>query len=178
MGVEAETSAPLILTLQLDAAAQMFYEAFRQRFYPPEKNLIPAHLTLFHQLPDVERTMRHLSEIARDTHVFPIASPRAASIGRGVVVFFQSNRLMDLHAKLTSVFEASLIPQDRQRFRPHIVVQNKVSSVQVGDTLRQLQDTPLTEPTALGLSVWRYLGGPWEHRCDLPFHASRSVQTP
>jgi hypothetical protein len=46
-----------ILTLQLDPTAQAHFEALRQQHFPPALNHIPAHLTLFHQLPDSDETL-------------------------------------------------------------------------------------------------------------------------
>ena len=51
--------APLILTLELDERSFAFFGAQRRRYFPPERNFIPAHLTLFHALPG-----EHLPSIA------------------------------------------------------------------------------------------------------------------
>jgi hypothetical protein len=160
---------PLIVTLQLDVAAQSFYEDLRRRYFTPERNLIPAHLTLFHNLPEEERTLHTLRKAANATQPFALANPTPRSIGRGVAVFFESAPLTQLHAALSTHFETDLIPQDRQRLLPHIVIQNKVDPETARQTLSQLLTLPLTEPRAIGISVWRYLGGPWEHLTDLPF---------
>ena len=159
----------LILTLQLDESAQTFYEDLRRRYFPPERNLIPAHLTLFHQLPDDNSTAETVGSLLQSVEGFPLTSPTARSIGRGVAVFFQSEHLRALHAALSCAFEPDLIPQDRQRFQPHIVVQNKVAPEVARQTLPRLQSIPLLEPHAIGLTLWRYLGGPWERVGDFPF---------
>ena len=160
---------PLILTLQMHAAAQSFYEDLRRRYFPPERNLIPAHLTLFHHLPDEDRTRQVLLEAAQRTPAFHLTNPHLRSLGRGVAVFFQSQDLQRLHAALSASFQADLIPQDRQRFQPHIVVQNKVDPATAKHTLAELQAHPFPSPQAIGLTPWRYLGGPWERLTDLPF---------
>ena len=46
-----EDTAPLILTLALDAATQSWLESMRRAHFPPARNLVPAHVTLFHALP-------------------------------------------------------------------------------------------------------------------------------
>jgi hypothetical protein len=74
-----------------------------------------------------------------------------------------------LHATLAAAFQAHLIPQDRQPFRPHIVVQNKVDPATARHTLAQLASAALPEPVGIGLTLWRYLNGPWEHLQDFPF---------
>jgi hypothetical protein len=53
--------APLILTLTFDERAFAFFEERRRRYFPPERNFIPAHLTLFHALPG-----EHLASIRQD----------------------------------------------------------------------------------------------------------------
>ena len=164
-------SQPLVLTLQLDEAAQAFYEGLRRLYFPPERNVIPAHLSLFHQLPDQRKIHETLHALASVTPAFPLTNPVLRSIGRGVAVFVGAKALMDLHAALSSEFEVDLIPQDRQRFRPHIVVQNKVDPETARQTLSQLQSTPMPEPRATGLTLWRYLGGPWQRLHDFSFHA-------
>lgn len=163
---------PLILTLQIDDTAQAFYEELRRRYFPRERNLIPAHLTLFHQLPDEERVMERLRDVAEGTMPFVLREPQAASIGRGVAVFFRSEELMRLHEELAVTFQSELIAQDRQKFRPHIVVQNKVDGAAAQGTLEELRKHPLMDAAARGVTVWRYLGGPWEWVVDLPLGGS------
>ncbi len=46
-----DNTAPLILTLQLDERSFAFFDEQRRRYFPKERNFIPAHLTLFHALP-------------------------------------------------------------------------------------------------------------------------------
>ena len=167
-------SNPLILTLQIDDMAQSFYEDLRRRYFPPDRNLISAHLTLFHQLPDEDHTYDAVRQTAQATSVSRLTEPQLRSIGRGVAVFFQPHYLRTLHAGLSSVFQADLIPQDRQRFDPHIVIQNKVAPETARQTLADLRANPLLEPHSIGLRLWRYLGGPWEHLADFSFNVSTS----
>ena len=60
-------------------------------------------------------------------------------------------------------FGEVLTGQDRQGFRPHVVVQNKVSGGEAKELLgrMQVEFRPFTV-RAEGLQLWRYLGGPWE----------------
>ena len=164
--------------MSIDQSAQAFYENLRQRYFPPERDLVPAHLSLFHQLPDDDHTVRALRKVSEATSAFPLTHPVAKSIGRGVAVFFESANLKQLHATLAAAFEADLIPQDRQRLRPHIVVQNKVDPELARATLPRIQAIPLIELQAIGLTLWRYLGGPWEHVADFPFAGAETSDTP
>lgn len=42
---------PLIVTLALDEQAQARFDALRSRHFPPDRNVLDAHVTLFHALP-------------------------------------------------------------------------------------------------------------------------------
>ena len=163
-----DMNQPLILTLQIDPSARDFYETLRQRYFPPERNIISAHLSLFHQLPDEERTFEVICERARSTKGFQLSVGVPRSIGRGVAVFFSSPALASMHDALCDAFRADLIPQDRQPFKPHVVIQNKVDPATARETLSQVSGTSFIEPYAIGLTLWRYLGGQWEHLSDFP----------
>jgi 2'-5' RNA ligase len=153
-----------ILTLRLNPEAQEFFEALRQRHFPPERNLIAAHLTLFHQLPENEFVLDELASAGQGETAFALNVTGLRSLGRGVAYTISAQRLIDLHRRLAKAFDPYLIPQDRQRFMPHIVVQNKVTGEQARGLLTQLQNafTPMTIE-AQGLELWEYLGGPWKH---------------
>ena len=42
---------PLIVTLLLEEAAQQRFDRLREQHFPPERNHLAAHVTLFHALP-------------------------------------------------------------------------------------------------------------------------------
>ena len=44
--------APLIVTALLDEQAQEWFDRLRRNHFPPARNHLDAHLTLFHRLPD------------------------------------------------------------------------------------------------------------------------------
>jgi hypothetical protein len=48
---ESTQTRPLILTLKMDRESFSRFEGLRQAHFPPHRNFIPAHLTLFHHLP-------------------------------------------------------------------------------------------------------------------------------
>ena len=165
--------AGMILTLRLDHQSQTRFEALRQRYFPPERNVIAAHLTLFHQLPDSVETETAVSQAAAAVEPFPLHITGLRSLGRGVAYRMASPVLMALHAQLARVFAAELIPQDRQRFDPHVVVQNKVESKTARALLAELTASFVPETaTAEGLELWHYLGGPWEHAATFLFGQS------
>jgi 2'-5' RNA ligase len=153
-----------VLTLALDDEAQHRFESLRQRHFPPARNRIPAHLTLFHTLPEADETVAVLREIASSQTVFSLEMTAPRSLGRGVAYFLESPPAGALHRRLSSAFAEHLSAQDRQGFRPHVVVQNKTTPEIAKATLALLLAGFEPSPVrAMGLDLWRYLDGPWEH---------------
>ena len=152
-----------ILTLRFDHASQQFFESMRQRYFPPERNLVPAHLTLFHTLPMTEETCSTLTSTAEATKVFPVAVTGLRSLGRGVAYNLAAPQLLLLHKSLAQSFAAYLSPQDQQKFQPHVVVQNKSTGEQARALLAMLQaQFQSFTVEAHGFDLWHYRDGPWE----------------
>ena len=154
---------PLILTLHLDKGAFVFFDTLRQRYFPPERNFLAAHLTLFHHLPSGEpRITDDLAEWSRTTAPLPLAVTGVRSIGRGVAFTIDCPQLVALHQQLQTRWKAWLHPQDRQKLWPHVTVQNKVPPETARATLGVLQASfrPFTA-MGTGLDLWVYKGGPW-----------------
>ncbi len=162
----------LILSLQLDAASQDDFNRLRVQYFPPALNRIAAHVTLFHHLPDA-----HLGAIAGELNArpsahapIPIETRGLRNLGRGVAFHLKSPPLITLRNGLAKTWWDWLTPQDRQKYRPHITVQNKVSPELARVTLAELQKHPLPAPAlGVGLQLWTYLDGPWQHLQTFPF---------
>ena len=152
-----------VLTLRLDDDSQAFFEAMRRKHFPPERNLIPAHVTLFHSLPDSAAVAADLASAASAESRMRLQITGLRSLGRGVAYKVASAPLLRLHARLAAAFDEHLTAQDRQRFSPHIVIQNKAQPERARQLLAELERTfHALEADALGLDLWHYLGGPWE----------------
>ncbi len=155
--------APLILTLELAQPAQDLFQSLRNRHFPPERNLVPAHVSLFHALPGAETPaiLRRLRTVTATRPTVRVQAP--FPLGRGVGVRLDSPALSALRAGLARDWSPWLTPQDRQGYRPHVTVQNKVTPEQARATLERLAAgfVPFTTEGA-ALRLWRYLGGPWE----------------
>jgi hypothetical protein len=153
-----------ILTLQLDTDSQAFFEGLRQTYFPPERNQVPAHLTLFHQLPETAEVRAILQHAAARQSAFALEVTGLRFLGRGVAYELTSPILLDLHRRLQVAFGGYLTAQDKQRFAPHVVVQNKVTPEAGRALLWELRQKPLPgKGMGCGLDLWRYLGGPWDH---------------
>ena len=161
--VDVAAQAPLILTLKMDGASQARFERLRVEHYPAELNRIAAHLTLFHKLPQSVEVSSAVALAAAAVEGFAMKVTGLRSLGRGVAFGLESSELIALHSRLAGEFTEYLSAQDRQRFWPHVVVQNKTT----GERARQLKERLEAEfrpfaVQAMGLQLWRYLGGPWE----------------
>jgi hypothetical protein len=165
-------AAPLIVTLGLDPAAFARLQAERQAHFPPERNQVPAHLTLFHALPgeEAEAVGRALAAEAAAADPLPLLVAALRFTGRGVAYAVESPALLALRSRLARAFAPWLGAQDRQGWRPHVTVQNKVAPEAARATFGTLQARFAPwEARAEALLLWRYLGGPWEAAGAFPF---------
>ena len=156
--------APVIVTLALDEASQARFDELRQRHFPPERNHLAAHVTLFHALPGalLASLLDDVREVARRPP-FPLRVTGVRSLGRGAAYALEAPELQEVHRELAGRWRELLTPQDRQPLRAHVTVQNKVAPKQARATLAQLAAQPLPpDAEALGLALWHYRGGPWQ----------------
>lgn len=163
---------PFILTLKLDTLILARLDALRQQHFPPERNFLQAHITLFHALPgDQEEAIRAtLAMICVATPVLTLSLPSVRFLGRGVAIQVESPALLALRGHLATTWHAWLSAQDRQRYQPHVTIQNKVVPEVARTLYTQLNQSwvPLTAQGE-GLLLWRYGGGPWAFVAEFPF---------
>ena len=164
-------AAPLIVTADFAPADHGWLEGLRRRHYPPERNRVPAHLTLFHALPPsaIEEAKRQLALAARQP------APRAEiaglmDLGGGVAFRIVSDELDFIRAEIADHFHGFLTAQDAQGWRPHVTIQNKVAPKVARALLAELERDFRPRPlTMSALVLHRYLGGPWESVARYPF---------
>ncbi|MXQ11221.1 2'-5' RNA ligase family protein [Microvirga makkahensis] len=157
--------APLILTLALDEHSFAFFDAQRRRSFPPERNFIPAHLTLFHHLPgdQLESIQEVIAQRCSVQGCFPLQVTSLRSLGRGVAYVLHSVELAALRSSFAREWAQWLTPQDRQKHQPHVTVQNNVDPQAARALLAELTAAFVPfEATGIGLDLWWYRGGPWE----------------
>lgn len=159
---DTESAQPIIMTLQLDAQSAAFFEEQRQQYFPSMINHIGAHLTLFHNLPgeEFENVLKRSARICANQKPFEVTVSELMKLGRGVAYRIESHTLIELRDRLVEQFKPWLIKQDRQKFRPHITVQNKVSPAKAAALYEDLSSgfEPFTA-RAEGLQLWFYEGG-------------------
>ncbi|WP_207459079.1 2'-5' RNA ligase family protein [Azospirillum sp. SYSU D00513] len=169
---------PLIVTLRMDEGSFRRLDGLRRAEFPTERNHIPAHLTLFHKLPGEEREAiaDRLTELARGQTPIRLRATGLLFLGRGVAFSFEAPELVRLRKRLAWEWSGWLSPQDRQGFRPHVTIQNKVPPDRARALHERLQAgfEPF-EVLGEGLLLWRYLGGPWQAAGDFPFSAADSA---
>lgn len=157
---------PLILTARPEPAALARFEALRRAHYPAEINRVPAHVSLFHQLPGAEfdAVVDRLRLTAREHQAPAVEVTGPKPLGRGVSLRLRSPGLDALRADLADAWAPLLIPQDRGGFQAHVTIQNKVTPQHARETLAAVAAT--FSPWSFhvtGIDVWRYLDGPWAH---------------
>lgn len=166
------TGAPLILTLRFDDASFARLDALRRAHFPPDLNVIPAHLTLFHALPGdaLDEVLANLRTAcaAMPPVALQVTGPR--SLGRGVALEVSAPALATLRRALAQHWHGRLKPQDAQGWRPHVTIQNKVTPEAARVLLESLATGFIPwEGRGEGLLLWHYRGGPWEAAAEIPF---------
>ncbi|WP_294391800.1 2'-5' RNA ligase family protein [uncultured Sphingomonas sp.] len=164
-------AAPLIVSALFAPTDLAWLDGLRRAHFPPERNLLAAHLTLFHALPPSaeDELKSRLAEASRGPR--PDAQASALmNLGRGTAIRILSPDLERIRAELADAFGLLLTPQDRAGWRPHVTVQNKVSPEDARALQRMLGEDFRPRPIVIAaLAVWRYRGGPWEPVSRHPF---------
>jgi 2'-5' RNA ligase superfamily len=173
-------TAPIIVTALMGAQDFAELDALRRRHFPPERNLLRAHLTLFHHLPpSCERELLNLlQDLARDDH--PQAQLAGLiNLGRGVAFRVDSPDLAIIRARIADRFANMLTPQDKGGWRAHVTVQNKVTPETARTLLAELTAQFRPRPILVsGLAAWYYRGGPWEPIAAFAFVTGREITPP
>ena len=163
----------LIVTLKLDAAAFDRLDGLRRAHFPAAINRLSAHLTLFHHLPGerLAEAVADLTAVARRPPLrLKVSGLRL--LGRGVAFDIESSALSEVRRELARRWGPHLTAQDRQGFRAHVTIQNKVDPAEARALRDRLaQGFAPWEATGEALQLWRYLGGPWAAEAEAPFRA-------
>ena len=156
---------PFILTAKLPDDVHSWADDLRRAYFPPERNHLHAHVTMFHSFAPslLEELKEFLPRISAE-----FAPPQAdisglLDLGKGTAISLQSPGLLELRALISEHFHGCLTDQDLHTPRLHITIQNKVSK----DEARTLQsklaaEIELRRFAFPALELHQYLGGPWE----------------
>lgn len=158
-----------VVTLELDGSSFAWLNELRLSHFPPARNVLDAHLTLFHKI-DIDGIVEIENALAAQSwRDIDLVFSGPISLGRGVAIAATAPGLNDLRSRLAKPIADRLTPQDRQPFRPHVTIQNKVEPSEARALMTHLA-TDFTPRPGAGLSVlvWEYLGGPWRLQARLP----------
>jgi 2'-5' RNA ligase superfamily len=159
-------TTPIIITAEMGKADQAWANALRAQHFPPDRNFLDAHITLFHHLPP-----GHLAEIKARLGALtgecppPVAHlSEVMMLGGGVAYRVESAELLNIRDELAEDFRGLLVPQDQARPRLHITIQNKVEPAMAKALHAELSASFKLRPLAIsGLAAHYYRGGPWQH---------------
>jgi hypothetical protein len=157
--------APIIVTAQMGKGDQLWADALRAAHFPPERNYLKAHITLFHHLPPTHlpEIKARLAAMAREYAAPPAVLREVMMLGRGVAYRVDCPDLLAMRDELAEGFTGLLTPQDQARPRLHITVQNKVEPAEAKALYAELSASFQPRPLSVtGLSAYYYRGGPWE----------------
>ena len=161
----------LIVTAELGAEDLAWLDALRRRHYPPDRNQLPAHLTMFHALPpSAEGEVRgRLAACAAERR--PQASIAGLmNLGGGVAFRVVSDDLDRIRGDIARDLHGLLGAQDSGGWRPHVTIQNKVPPRTARQLLNELEAGFRPRLLSIsGLGLHRYLGGPWQTMAIYPF---------
>lgn len=165
-------SAPIIVSALMGAEDFAWFDGLRRANFPPGRNHLPAHLTLFHHLPpSVEPELRRrLSQATMRKRPLATTS-KILNLGKGVAIGVESPELDAIRGELADVFNGLLIPQDAAGWRPHITIQNKVPPAEAKMLFSIMEKGFRPRSVQIcGLAAWWYRGGPWELISRHMFH--------
>jgi 2'-5' RNA ligase len=165
------TGGAIIVTATFGDGDNGWLQELRRTHYPPERNRVAAHLTLFRQLPpslEAELGTR-LARFAASRPPFATLAG-VMDLGEGTALRVESEALIRIRDELAEVFHGLLTPQDSAHWRPHVTLQNKVARREARALQQLLRATFQPRPLAIrALAAWRYRDGPWEAIRDWPF---------
>ncbi|GAA4017058.1 hypothetical protein GCM10022280_15230 [Sphingomonas swuensis] len=158
-------SGALIVTAALAPEDFAWLDGQRRAHFPPERNQLAAHLTMFHALPPSaeEEAGRVLAREAAGSPPPHATVAGLMNLGRGVAYRIVSDELEAVRRAIAEHFHGHLTAQDSQGWRPHVTIMNKAQPAAARALLGELERD--FRPRLLkiaGLELHRYLGGPWE----------------
>jgi 2'-5' RNA ligase len=159
------TSAPLVLTLEMDGESFAHLDGLRREHYPPERNLVPAHVTLFHSLPSghAREVRALLNAISAKQKPLEVSVGEVRTTERGVAIFLHSPQLHAFRETLAAEWWPWLTDRDTAGFVPHVTIQSNVSAGEAGRTRASVAGRlRVSRIRGVGAHLWRYREGRWE----------------
>lgn len=162
---KAPSPAPFIVTAELPPDVLAWADSLRRRHYPPERNWLSAHVTLFHSFsPSLrEELPRFLARMAGE-----FAAPEASvsglmDLGQGTALAIRSPAMLAIRDRIAEHFWQMLTRQDQGSKTLHITIQNKVTREAARTLQAELASGMAARRfTFTGLGLHLYRGPHWE----------------
>ncbi len=147
---------PFIVTAELPADLFSWANGLRRTHFPPERNHLAAHVTLFHALaPSLREELPAVLARMAAEYAPPSAELTGLmNLGKGTALALTSPAMLSIRSEIADLFHGMLTAQDQHKPRLHITIQNKVTP----EAARALQTElgPVVQPrrfafTGLGL---------------------------
>jgi len=169
--LQADT-APFIVTAELPPDLAKWATGLRTEHFPPERNFLKAHVTLFHALPYFcgDEVRAALAQEAAEYAPIDAELVGLMALGGGTALKLSSLGMLELRDRLADRFHGLLTSQDSHPPRLHVTIQNKVALQEARALQAQLE--PHIMPRSFrfaGLGMHVYRGGPWDHVRNFPF---------
>jgi 2'-5' RNA ligase superfamily len=163
---------PFIVTAELPQDLFHWANGLRTAHFPPERNHLSAHVTLFHALaPSLREELRGmLGQIAAEFKPPPAQLDGVMNLGRGTALAIRSKAMLAIREGIAERFHGALTAQDSHAPRLHITIQNKVEPA-LAKALQAELAAALTQRRFVftGLGLHRYCNPHWEAVQIWPF---------
>ena len=169
-------SQPFIVTAELPGDIFAWADGLRRAHYPPERNWLSAHVTLFHAFaPSLREELRRMLGGIAGEYAPPVATIEGIMpLGGGTALAIASPGMLAIREHIADHFHGALTAQDSHRPRLHITVQNKVTGAEAKALQQALAATiGRREFVFAGLGLHLYLGPQWETVARWPFRGKQ-----
>ncbi|MBV1917731.1 MAG: 2'-5' RNA ligase family protein [Sphingomonadaceae bacterium] len=152
-----------MVTAELPPEIFEWSDSLRRAHFPPERNKLKAHVTLFHALPpSVEGELRQLLGELTGHNAPKARISGLMKLGTGTALAVECPGMLELHAIIQDRMHGLMTPQDTHTLRLHITIQNKVTL----EAARALQEElgPVLEHREFrfrGFELFAYEDGLW-----------------
>lgn len=173
-----------IITLHTDTNLHEKMTSMRQRYFPKHLNKLPAHLTLFHALPESRLesdVLPALKTVTEQTASFPITAGAPFMMPKGIGIAIPKlkggQEARSIHEELRKRWSQAgfLSVQDSRHGGAHYTIMNKVDDpAEVQKAFDEVKaDWTETPGTAIGLALWQYDHGYWKSQRLFSFRGDR-----
>jgi len=161
----AVNKQPFIVTAILPPDLAHWANTLRTAHYPPDRNYVKAHVTLFHSLPHFcgDEIRAALAQEAAGQGPVEAQLSGLALQDAGNALRLRSPEMLDVRGRLADRFHGLLTAQDMHEPQLHVTIQNKVTRQEARRLHAQLEpDIKPRKFQFLGLGLHIYRGGEWD----------------